>query len=74
LEPEYETAARTLLEYGILSAKIDGSKEKEIAEKLRIPGWPSLRVFFLISYLFSFDSQIRLNLISSSFSQITRNV
>lgn len=46
LEPEYETAARSLLEYGIPLAKVDGSQEKEIAETLRIPGWPNLKVNF----------------------------
>jgi len=45
LEPEYETAARSLLDYGIPLAKVDGSQEKEIVEMLKIPGWPNLKVY-----------------------------
>ena len=45
LEPEYEAAARTLKEYGIPLAKVDGPREKELADSLKIPGWPALKVF-----------------------------
>nr|CAG4643121.1 EOG090X0438 [Ilyocryptus agilis] len=45
LEPEYEAAARSLLEYGIPLAKVDGPSEKELAERLNIIGWPTLKVF-----------------------------
>lgn len=45
MEPEYEAAARSLSEYGIPLAKIDGPSEKELADKYQIAGWPNMRVF-----------------------------
>ena len=45
LEPEYESAARSLQEYGIVLAKVDGPSEKELANSLQIVGWPTLKVF-----------------------------
>lgn len=45
MEPEYEAAARSLSEYGIPLAKIDGPSEKALADKYQIVGWPTMRVF-----------------------------
>ena len=45
MEPEYNAAARSLSEYGIPLAKIDGPSEKALADKYQIAGWPNMRVF-----------------------------
>lgn len=45
LEPEYEAAARSLSEYGIPLAKVDGPAEKALADSFKVVGWPSLRIF-----------------------------
>lgn len=44
LEPEFEAAARSLADYNIVLAKVDGPAEKELADSLKIAGWPSLWV------------------------------
>ena len=45
LEPEYEGAAAELVEWGVRLAKVDGTKEKELADQYNIPGWPGLKMF-----------------------------
>ena len=45
MEPEYEAAARSLAEYGIPLARVDGTSEKALADAHGIVGWPSMRVF-----------------------------
>ena len=45
LEPEYEGAAAELVEWGVRLAKVDGTKEKELADQYSIPGWPALKMF-----------------------------
>lgn len=45
MEPEYEAAARSLSEYGIQLAKVNGPSEKALADKFKIAGWPTMRVF-----------------------------
>ena len=45
LLPEYEEAARTLLnEHDIKLYKIDGTVEKTTADKYSVNGWPTLKV------------------------------
>jgi len=44
LEPEYEGAAVELKDWGITLAKVDGTKEKELADQYNIHGWPTLRL------------------------------
>lgn len=45
MQPEYEAAARSLLEYGIPLAKVDGTSEKALADSFQITGYPQMRVF-----------------------------
>ncbi len=45
MEPEYEAAARSLSEYGIPLAKVDGTTQKPLADKYNIAGWPTMRIF-----------------------------
>lgn len=45
MEPEYESAARSLADYGIRLAKVDGPSEKALADSLKVVGWPTLFVF-----------------------------
>ena len=45
MEPEYEAAARSLSEYGLPLAKVDGTAEKALADKYNVAGWPTMRVF-----------------------------
>ncbi|XP_057369864.1 LOW QUALITY PROTEIN: probable protein disulfide-isomerase A4 [Daphnia carinata] len=45
MQPEYEAAARSLLEYGIPLAKVDGTSEKALTDSFQITGYPQMRVF-----------------------------
>jgi len=45
LMPEYEGAAIALKEWNIPLLKIDGTKEKELADQFQIPGWPEIKMF-----------------------------
>ncbi|XP_046439075.1 probable protein disulfide-isomerase A4 [Daphnia pulex] len=45
MQPEYEAAARSLSEYGIPLAKVDGTAEKALADSFQITGYPQMRVF-----------------------------
>ena len=42
---EYEGAAQELREWGIKLAKVDGTREKELADQFGIGGWPALKMF-----------------------------
>jgi len=45
LEPEYKKAAEVLAKEGIILAKVDASKETELAKEHMIQGFPTLTVF-----------------------------
>ena len=45
LEPEMEGAAGELDGWGITIAKVDGTKEKELADQYNVAGWPTLKMF-----------------------------
>ena len=42
---EYEGAANELKEWGIPVIKVDGTREKELADQYGVQGWPSMRLF-----------------------------
>ena len=42
---EYEQAAVDLKEWGIPLVKVDGAREKDLADQYQIGGWPELRMF-----------------------------
>lgn len=42
---EYEGAAAELKEWGIQLVKIDGTREKELADQFGIAGWPTFKMF-----------------------------
>merc|ERR1711976_112468 len=43
--PEYEGAALDLKEWGIPLVKVDGTREKELADQYGIGGWPQFKLF-----------------------------
>merc|ERR1719210_222364 len=43
--PEYEGAAAELKEWGIPLIKVDGTREKELADQYGIGGWPQFKLF-----------------------------
>ena len=43
--PEFEGAAQDLKEWGIRLAKVDGTREKELADQFGVGGWPTLKMF-----------------------------
>jgi len=43
--PEYEGAAAELKEWGIPLIKVDGTREKELADQYGIGGWPMFKMF-----------------------------
>jgi len=43
--PEYEGAAVDLKEWGIPLVKVDGTREKELADQYGIGGWPMFKLF-----------------------------
>jgi protein disulfide-isomerase A4 len=46
LDPEYEGAALELKDWGIRLAKVDGTIERELAERYGVTaGWPGLKMF-----------------------------
>ncbi len=45
LAPEYAGAAAELKDWGITLAKVDGTREKELADQYGIGGWPGLKMF-----------------------------
>jgi len=45
LEPELEGAANELEGWGITVAKVDGTREKELADQYNVAGWPTLKMF-----------------------------
>merc|ERR1719350_1223600 len=47
LEPEYKKAAKKLLEADspVKLAKVDATKEKKVAERFKIEGFPTLKFF-----------------------------
>jgi len=45
LEPEMEGAANELDGWGITIAKVDGTREKELADQYNVAGWPTLKMF-----------------------------
>jgi len=45
LEPEMEGAAVELEGWGITVAKVDGTREKELADQYNVAGWPSIKMF-----------------------------
>jgi protein disulfide-isomerase A4 len=45
LEPEYEGAAAELKGWGIPLVKVDGTREKELADQYGVGGWPTLKMF-----------------------------
>ena len=42
---EYEAAAIELKGWGIHLAKVDGTREKELADQYQIGGWPGFKMF-----------------------------
>ena len=42
---EYEGAALDLKEWGIPLVKVDGTREKELADQYGIGGWPQFKLF-----------------------------
>ncbi len=47
---EYEGAAQESKEWGIPLAKVDGTREKELADQYGIGGWPALKMFRKYGY------------------------
>jgi len=45
LMPEFEQAASDLKSWGIPLIKVDGSREKELADQYQVHGWPDLKMF-----------------------------
>uniref|UniRef100_A0A0K2TFG6 Protein disulfide-isomerase n=1 Tax=Lepeophtheirus salmonis TaxID=72036 RepID=A0A0K2TFG6_LEPSM len=45
VEPEIEGAAAELKEWGIKIVKVDGTREKELADQYGIIGWPTFKMF-----------------------------
>jgi len=45
LEPEMEGAAAELEGWGVSVGKVDGTKEKELADQYNVAGWPTLKMF-----------------------------
>jgi len=45
LEPEMEGAAGELEGWGVTIAKVDGTREKELADQYNVAGWPTLKMF-----------------------------
>merc|ERR1712001_47371 len=43
--PEYDGAAAELKEWGIPLCKVDGTREKELADQYGIGGWPQFKMF-----------------------------
>ena len=43
--PEFEGAALDLKEWGISLSKVDGTREKELADQYGVGGWPSFKMF-----------------------------
>lgn len=43
--PEYEGAASELKEWGIPLIRVDGTREKELADQYGIGGWPAFKMF-----------------------------
>merc|ERR1712018_517565 len=43
--PEYEGAAAELKEWGIPMIKVDGTREKELADQYGVGGWPMFKMF-----------------------------
>ena len=42
---EYEAAAVALKEWNIPLLKVDGTREKELADQFQIVGWPEIKMF-----------------------------
>lgn len=45
LEPDYQAAARTLIDSGIPVARVDGKAEKALAEAYRVTNFPTFKLF-----------------------------
>ena len=45
LEPEMEGAAGELEGWGVTVAKVDGTREKELADQYNVAGWPTIKMF-----------------------------
>jgi len=45
LEPEMEGAAGELEGWGVSVGKVDGTREKELADQYNVAGWPTIRMF-----------------------------
>ena len=45
LEPEMEGAAQELEGWGVTVAKVDGTREKELADQYSVGGWPTIKMF-----------------------------
>ena len=45
LEPEMEGAAAELEGWGVTVAKVDGTREKELADQYNVAGWPTIKMF-----------------------------
>lgn len=45
VKPEYDGAAIELKGWGIPLARVDGTKEKELADQYQIGGWPAFKLF-----------------------------
>jgi len=45
LLPEYEGAAQALKELNIPLFKVDGTREKELADQYQVAGWPEIKMF-----------------------------
>lgn len=45
MKPDFISAAKTLFDYGVPLAQIDGTKNKETADEFKVRGWPTLYVF-----------------------------
>ena len=45
LMPAYEAAARSLADLSVPLVKVDGTENKELADRFGAAGWPTLKVF-----------------------------